>query len=615
MKRSAAPTGSAAPARAKGVLNRLLRGGERAIDGRPALAQLALGAWLGLASIWPASTVWVGRGQLLWQPLLVASLAVLTVGQARRVGWAAAAGRSAYLYSILTLAAWLPWLGTIPSTPEFSSPRAYQGYLALYEAGLAALVGCQAVVSWTGRAPAWWPSGAWSRPLVAAPALLILRGVTFGHWISPVAGVLLGAGLAASRSWRWMTPRLRARLWQAAPWAVFACAVLVVSAAGMRLLGQLALDTFLLNSDDGNTYYAAALHIAQEPMWFLTSPEADLNFFSAYPPLMGLWFRLVGAHLPSWLVWQGVAAGLLAVTVYWLGRLLGSRTAGLVAAGLVTLDHVMVHLMATLNTETLMIPAFYGALWLWVAVGERRPQARAGASFVAGLLFGLTALFRPTVAALPFALACLLLWERPSLTWRQLRTQGALMLAGFGATMLLLLLRHRIAWGHWSLGQSRGSVVSWRANYAWDVQGQHPASVGFGPWLQVVAQDPSVIWREMLPDWWAQVLELWTHPGFGQMDLVQGLNHPGPYRAALAMIMAIGVVAGIAVALRRRMRGDLALCALPAYFTGLALVFYVINTRYRAPFIPALYLLTCLGWAALIAEIRSREPGQRQVGG
>jgi len=395
---------------------------------------------------------------------------------------------------------------------------------------------------------------------------------------------------------------------RAAPWGLCACAVLLVFAAGMRMHRQLGLDAFLINSDDGNTYYAAALRVAQDPMWFVTSPEADLNFFSLYPPLMGAWFRLAGPHLPSWLVWQGVAAGLLAAAVYWLGRLLGSRTAGLVAAGLVVLDHVMVHLMATLNTETLMIPAFYGALWLWVAVGGRPPKARANAALVAGVLFGAAALFRPTVALVPFALALLLLWERPALSWREMRTQGGMMLMGFVGTMLLLLVRHRIAWGHWSLGESRGSVVSWRANYAWDIAGQHPAVVGFGPWLQVVAQDPSVIWREMIPDWWAQVVALWTHQGFGQMDLVQGLNHAGPYRAALAGIMAIGVVVGIAAALRRRTRGDLALCALPAYFTGLALVWYVINTRYRAPFIPALYLLACLGWSALIAAIRSREP-------
>jgi hypothetical protein len=110
----------------------------------------------------------------------------------------------------------------------------------------------------------------------------------------------------------------------------------------------------------------------------------------------------------------------------------------------------------------------------------------------------------------------------------------------------------------------------------------------------------------MIPNWWAQILYLWTHYGFGQMDFVQGLNYPGFYQAALAAIMAAGIVVGMAQALRRRSRADLVLLALPAYFTGLALVFWVINTRYRAPFIPALSLLCCAGYAAIASATRSR---------
>ncbi len=558
---------------------------------------LALGALFSVAAIWPAAVIRIGKGQFLFQPALFVVLLAFAAVQARHVGWAAAGARAACLFACFSVAGWLPWLRTIPSTPEFTYPDAYRHYLALYEAALAGLLGFLAR-----------PSGAWGRPLVAAPVALLIRAVWFGHWMAPLAGVLLGAAAAWLRPWRGLPLRVRERMWRAAPWGLFACAVLLVFAAGMRLYRALGLELFLLNSDDGNTYYAAALRVAQDPMWFLTSPEADLNFFSLYPPLMGAWFRLVGPHLASWLVWQGIASGLVALAVYWLGRRLSSRTAGLVAAGLVILDHVMVHLMATLNTETLMIPALYAALCLWVVAGERCSSAWARSAFAAGVMFGAAALFRPTVAALPFALTCLLLWERPALSWREIRAQGGALLAGFAAPMLLVLIRHRIAWGHWTLGESRGSVLSWKANYAWNIDGQHPAVIGLGPWARVVAADPSAIWREMIPDWWAQILNLWTHQGFGQMDLVQGLNHGGPYRAALAGIMALGVLAGIAAAVRRRTRGDLVLCALPAYFTGLALVYYVINTRYRAPFIPALALLACLGWSALIAAIRSREP-------
>jgi hypothetical protein len=175
------------------------------------------------------------------------------------------------------------------------------------------------------------------------------------------------------------------------------------------------------------------------------------------------------------------------------------------------------------------------------------------------------------------------------------------MFVGFIIPVILLLIRHRLAWGHWTFGSERASPASWGANYAWEIHGQHPSGIGFGPWLHLVASDPSVIWRDMIPDWWAQILSLWTHRGFGQMDLLQGLNYPGPYQAALAGVLAIGVVTGIMLAIRRRTRGDLALVSLPVYFTSLALVWYVINTRYRAPFIPALSLLGCVGFSTIAA--------------
>jgi hypothetical protein len=110
----------------------------------------------------------------------------------------------------------------------------------------------------------------------------------------------------------------------------------------------------------------------------------------------------------------------------------------------------------------------------------------------------------------------------------------------------------------------------------------------------------------MIPDWWTQILSLWTHRGFGQMDFVQGLNYPGFYQAALAVMVAAGVVVGIAQAIRRRTRTDAVLLMLPAYFTSLAFVFWVINTRYRAPFIPSLVLLCCAGWSAIARAVRAR---------
>lgn len=309
--------------------------------------------------------------------------------------------------------------------------------------------------------------------------------------------------------------------------------------------------------------------------------------------------------MSSWLLWHGLAGSLLAFAVYQLGCLCGGRLIGLVAAGLVVADHVMLHLMATLNMETFFIPMLYVALWLWASVETQPLEQRRRRCFLAGLALGVATLFRPTSGLLPFVWLILLVCERPKRPWAQLRAQGAWMMAGFMVITILVLIRHRLAWEHWTFGASRGALLSWKANYAWEIHGQHPSVIGVGPWLGLVVSEPSVIWHKMIPDWWAQILYLWTHRGFGQMDLIQGLNYVGPYQAALASILTVGVLVGISLVLRRRSRVDLLLLSLPLYFSSLALVYYVINTRYRAPFIPVLYLLCCVGFFAASTAART----------
>ncbi|MBI3011629.1 MAG: glycosyltransferase family 39 protein [Candidatus Omnitrophica bacterium] len=570
------------------------------------LSALALGLWLSVASVWPVAMMPLGRTQLLWQPFLLLSLVALTAVRARQVGWAAAAGQGVYLFMFFTLTGWLPWLRAIPSSLDFQYPPAYRHYLALYEAALSALVGFQAACAASGCAPRWWPVGSWSRPLVVAPLWLIGRAVFFEHWVSPLMGVVVGWMLWALQPWRRaLVQRSALRGWQLIPWGLFAFTLLVVFGGGMRIYGKLRAD-FLLASDDGINFYDSAVEIAQDPSRIWSYPAIERNMFTGYFVFMGLWFRAVGPHIPSWLLWQGVAAGLLAVVVYRLGQVVGSRAVGAVAAVLVVLDHVMLHLMATFNMEVGLIPSLYAAVWLWVSADAHPPHVRLRRSFWAGLMFGVATLFRPTAGLLPLLLVVLLVWERPRLSWRHLRVQAAVMFAGFALPLLLLLIRHRIAWGQWTLGGERTLGTSWKLNYAWTIQDQHPAKIGLGPWLKLFAEDPSVLWREIIPAWWAQLLQLWTHPGFGQMDLVQGLNYPGFYQAGLATILVVAVVVGAIVAARRRRRVDLTTLALPAYFTSLILVFLVLNTRYRAPFIPAVYLLGCLGVSAIAAAIRSR---------
>jgi len=49
-----------------------------------------------------------------------------------------------------------------------------------------------------------------------------------------------------------------------------------------------------------------------------------------------------------------------------------------------------------------------------------------------------------------------------------------------------------------------------------------------------------------------------------------------------------------------------ALLSVPLCFTSYILFFYVLNSRYRSPLIPALYLFSCLGLSLAWAQARSR---------
>ncbi len=567
---------------------------------------MALGAWWCAAAAWPASPLAIGKTSVLWQPLLVLSLLAWTAGRARRIGWAAAAGQSVFLYAVVTLAAWLPWLhATAAASEEYPYPRVYGYYLWLYEAALAALVGWLGWGALAWREPSWWTVGGWSRPLAMAPAWLIVRAVSMGHWLIPLVGVSAGALLGAWRPWRRLTRPSPAAWGRLAPWALGMVALLAVVGSGLRIYQQTGPDNYLLASDDGRTYYDYAVALARDPGRLWRPPPFEVNFFTLYPVVMSWWFRLAGAHLPSWLIWQGVASGVLALAVYWLGRQLASRTTGLIAAGLVSIDHVMLHLMGTLNMEVFFIPALYVAIALWASAGDPARPSRWSRAFLAGLMVGVATLMRPTSALVPWLWLVLLRVERPTRRWAEICAHGGWLLAGFLLPMAALMVRHHMVWGQpW--GADQGSVLSWQFNYAWDVHGQHPGRVGWDPWLRALAADPAVIWREMIPEWWAQVLFLWTHRGFGQMDLLQGLNHGGFYQAALTGFLSAGILIGILQALRRRRRGELALLSLPLYFTGLALVWYVLNSRYRSPFLPALYLFACLGIRAAASAIRAR---------
>lgn len=566
-------------------------------------ASVALGVWLSVTAVWPVLWLPIGLTQLLCQPLLIATLAILTLMRGHREGWTVSGGRSLWMFTVLTIAAWLPFLRSTPTNLPY--PHGYEVYLRLYEAGLAALVGWQAALSVCSSQRSWWTVDGWSRPLVVAPLLLVCQSLRTGHWVTPVVGLGCGALLGVWQGRRGWTMRLSPRAWRLMPVGLFIIAGLMVFVSALRIY-LLTGAGYPEASDDGPAYYFQALGFSHDPRLFFTSGLNDQIFFSAYYALMGSWFWLVGGpHIPSWLVWHGVAGGCLAVAVYWIGRkLTGQAVLGAVAGLLVVADHVMLHLLGTMNQETFFFACVYAALLLWSLTAS--PDARLRVGLLAGLTLGVSVIFRTNSIMLPLAWYLCLLWERPRPGVRAARTQVWLMLAGLCIPVILMVIRHRVAWGYWTLSGAHAEykIIQW--NYALQLPGAHLYDIGLVEWLRRLAAEPHLLWQHVIPSWWKQALALWTHRGFGQMDLVQGLNHAGPYQAALATVLSVSALAGGLVAIRRRTRLDLALLSLPLCFTGLVLVFYVLNSRYRSPFIPALYLFSCLGFslASITARVR-----------
>lgn len=575
---------------------------------------LLLGVWLSITAVWPVGLIPVGKTQVMWQPLLLLTLTILALIRGRREGWGLAVGRSLWMFVVLTIAAWLPALQDLPASQR-GYPAFYDGYLLAYEGGLAMLVGWQAALAACSRRYSWWTIDGWSKPLVVAPFLMMaVQGLHHaGPWVAPVVGLGLGAGLGVWQGRRGWAGQLSPRIWRWVPAGLFLVTGLLVFASALRIY-SLTGAGYPGASDDGPAYYGLGLAISQDPRLLFTSQLGDQVFFTAYSVLMGFWFWLLsGPHVPSWLLWHGVAGGLLAVAVYWIGRqLTGQAILGIVAGVLVVADHVMLHLLSTMNQETFFFALIYWALLLW-SQAAASPAARPRLALLAGLLLGLSVVCRTISLLIPLVWYVGMSWERSRSGVSSARRQGGWLVLGCAIPVALMMIRHRIAWGYWTVAGAHAQdyVVGW--NYALRLHDVHLTDVGLVAWLRMLAAEPQLLWQHVIPSWWEQGLALWTHRGFGQMDLVQGLNAPGSYQAALTAILTVSALVGAVVAIRRRTRLDMALLSLPLYFTSFVLLYYVLNSRYRSPFIPALYLLSCLGLSLPWVAARSRDPAAGQM--
>lgn len=191
-------------------------------------------------------------------------------------------------------------------------------------------------------------------------------------------------------------------------------AVLLVAAAAIRLPDLLRYPHFT----DETVEVGWALQIWQGAHFPLTASDAYYGPLHAY--LVAGCFWLFGPYLilPRLIV---LVIGVLTVVVtYWLGRELGGRSVGLVAAALLATapQHIIVNSHVAWQNAT---TPFYAALCCWALVRGLHTD-RGGYLFASGGLFGLTLQTHPgTIVLLPALLAAFAaaLWARRS--WALLR--------------------------------------------------------------------------------------------------------------------------------------------------------------------------------------------------
>lgn len=233
---------------------------------------------------------------------------------------------------------------------------------------------------------------------------------------------------------RWLTPHIL--------WGLVAVLAMGIGVRLSLLSERLADDTSLhtpVGLEAANR--DLALEIANG---YLTGRE-HLRLAALYPLVLGGAYRLVGrSSARTWALQTVLGLALLGL-VFWLGSLMLSPAAGVLAAGLVAMfPPVCLPETQIERTSLLLIlngVAVAGGIW---ATSRRRPSAW----LLAGLLMGLVAWARPSLLAFPITLAAAGLWalrRTPPAERRRRLILAAYAVLGLGLALTPLYARGPLA--------------------------------------------------------------------------------------------------------------------------------------------------------------------------
>lgn len=162
-----------------------------------------------------------------------------------------------------------------------------------------------------------------------------------------------------------------------------------------------------------------------------------------YPALLAVLYWLGGYRLEVIRIFQAFLSALTCFPVYWIGRRLCSTSTGLLAALGWALYPLGLYFVPWLVTESVTVLALWTALATTLyALDSRRPSY----AILSGILFGITALFRPVLLLLPAANTV------PALLMKTHRRRLSILLVVILATFMTIApwtVRNRLAHNAW----------------------------------------------------------------------------------------------------------------------------------------------------------------------
>lgn len=381
-------------------------------------------------------------------------------------------------------------------------------------------------------------------------------------------------------------------------------------------------------SEDRDAYRAIAVGLANGEGYLHPGTRAPTAYRPpAYPLVLAALFAIGLGNVA--IASLHLLLGLATVYLTWLlGRRLGLGRFSLIAAGLVAVDPLLVRYTSLVMTETLA--TFLVTLFLWLAVPirgeiENSPAIRptGGRWFLAGIVFGLCALCRPTVWAFAGLMAGY--WLLGCLRRRAVRIPLPLVL-GVALVVSPWVVRNLSVFGKPILTTTHGGYTlllgnnpvyyeevvagSWGAVWSGDSLDQWQRHLR----TEMAKADPSVVTESDRDQWMYHRARknIATQPGVfaracvlrlarGLWGLVPVSEGSGAARRAMnwgiglfyALVFA-GMVSGIVSLKRAGGTAWMPLLLLLLAFTAVHTLYWA-NVRMRAPLVPVIALLCARG--------------------